>query len=75
MEKPTLKTWMEGGLDYIALKNLDIDGIRTIGSVLGQSIALDYYIRQVDFDLFYKYESYSIYSLALMACRLIFSLG
>lgn len=50
MEKPTLKTWMEGGLDYIALKNLDIDGIRTIGSVLGQSIALDYYIRQVGFD-------------------------
>ncbi|KAJ8637012.1 hypothetical protein MRB53_011279 [Persea americana] len=48
VEKPTLKTWMEGGLDYIALKNLDIDGIRTIGSVLGQSIALDYYIRQVD---------------------------
>ncbi|XP_078446790.1 protein RETARDED ROOT GROWTH, mitochondrial-like [Wolffia australiana] len=48
VEKPTLETWMQGGLDYILLKNLNIDGIRTIGSVLGQSIALDYYIRQVD---------------------------
>jgi hypothetical protein len=38
---------MEGGLDFIILKDLSIDGIRTIGSVLGQSIALDYYIRQV----------------------------
>ncbi|KAK8921646.1 hypothetical protein KSP39_PZI020787 [Platanthera zijinensis] len=48
VEKPTLDAWMEGGFDYITLKNLSIDGIRTIGSVLGQSIALDYYIRQVD---------------------------
>ncbi|KAJ9553614.1 hypothetical protein OSB04_017659 [Centaurea solstitialis] len=47
-EKPTLDTWMEGGLDYIMLQYLNIDGIRTIGSVLGQSIALDYYVRQVD---------------------------
>ncbi|CAL9098197.1 unnamed protein product [Musa textilis] len=39
---------MQGGLDYIMLKNLSIDGIRIIGSVLGQSIALDYYIGQVD---------------------------
>lgn len=38
---------MEGGLDYITLKCLDIDGIRIIGSVLGQSIALDHYVRQV----------------------------
>jgi hypothetical protein len=47
VEKPTLETWMQGGLDYIVLRDLSIDGIRTIGSVLGQSIALDYYIRQV----------------------------
>ncbi|XP_075498844.1 protein RETARDED ROOT GROWTH-LIKE [Primulina tabacum] len=47
-EKPTLNTWMQGGLDYIMLQYLNIDGIRTIGSVLGQSIALDYYVRQVD---------------------------
>ncbi|GFQ03570.1 hypothetical protein PHJA_002500800 [Phtheirospermum japonicum] len=47
-EKPTLNTWMEGGLDYIMLQYLNVDGIRTIGSVLGQSIALDYYVRQVD---------------------------
>ncbi|KAK4280046.1 hypothetical protein QN277_011721 [Acacia crassicarpa] len=47
-EKPALSTWMQGGLDYITLQYLNIDGIRTIGSVLGQSIALDYYGRQVD---------------------------
>ncbi|KAM7499199.1 hypothetical protein LguiA_023613 [Lonicera macranthoides] len=47
-EKPSLSTWMQGGLDYIMLQYLNIDGIRTIGSVLGQSIALDYYVRQVD---------------------------
>ncbi|XP_050386455.1 protein RETARDED ROOT GROWTH-LIKE [Argentina anserina] len=47
-EKPDLDTWMEGGLDYIMLQHLNTDGIRTIGSVLGQSIALDYYVRQVD---------------------------
>nr|XP_043612744.1 protein RETARDED ROOT GROWTH-LIKE-like [Erigeron canadensis] len=47
-EKPTLETWMEGGLDYIMLQYLNIDGIRTISSVLGQSIALDHYVRQVD---------------------------
>ena len=46
-EKAALNTWMEGGLDYIMLQYLNIDGIRTIGSVLGQSIALDYYGRQV----------------------------
>ncbi|KAG1347851.1 Sad1-interacting factor 2 [Cocos nucifera] len=48
VEKPLLDTWMQGGLDYMVLKSLDIDGIRIIGSVLGQSIALDHYIRQVD---------------------------
>ncbi|KMZ56870.1 hypothetical protein ZOSMA_8G00090 [Zostera marina] len=48
LEKPFLQTWMEEGLDYIILKSFNIDGIRTVGSVLGQSIALDYYIRQVD---------------------------
>ncbi|KAL1819272.1 hypothetical protein ACET3Z_014141 [Daucus carota] len=47
-EEPNLVTWMQGGLDYIMLQYLNIDGIRTIGSVLGQSIALDYYVRQVD---------------------------
>nr|XP_043634117.1 protein RETARDED ROOT GROWTH-LIKE-like [Erigeron canadensis] len=47
-ENPILDTWMEGGLDHIMLQYLNIDGIRTIGSVLGQSIALDYYVRQVD---------------------------
>ncbi|XP_073004803.1 protein RETARDED ROOT GROWTH, mitochondrial-like [Typha latifolia] len=48
VEKPSLPTWMQGGLDNIVLKSLDADGIRIIGNVLGQSIALDHYIRQVD---------------------------
>lgn len=48
-ENPALRTWMQGGLDYILLQNLNTDAIRTIGCVLGQSIALDYYVRQVSF--------------------------
>ena len=46
-EKPTLAEDMQGGADYIILKHLDTDGIRIIGSVLGQSIALDYFVSQV----------------------------
>lgn len=38
---------MQGGADYIVLKTLDTDSIRIIGSVLGQSIALDYFVSQV----------------------------
>ncbi|KAL2904082.1 Sporulation protein RMD1 [Bienertia sinuspersici] len=47
-ENPTLDEEMLGGADYIVLKHLDTDGIRIIGSVLGQSIALDYFVSQVD---------------------------
>ncbi|GLT70078.1 hypothetical protein SLA2020_421790 [Shorea laevis] len=47
-EMPTLNTWMQGGLDHIMLQFLNIDGICTIGSVLGQSFALEYYVCQVD---------------------------
>ncbi|KAK4263526.1 hypothetical protein QN277_028922 [Acacia crassicarpa] len=47
-EKPHLVKDMRGGPDYIVLKSLDTDGIRIIGSVLGQSIALDYFVSQVD---------------------------
>ncbi|KAI7737764.1 hypothetical protein M8C21_013259 [Ambrosia artemisiifolia] len=47
-EKPLLAEAMQGGPDYIVLKNLDIDSIRIISSVLGQSIALDYFVSQVD---------------------------
>lgn len=39
---------MLGGADYIVLKTLDTDGVRIIGSVLGQSIALDYFVSQVN---------------------------
>ncbi|XP_057866094.1 protein RETARDED ROOT GROWTH, mitochondrial isoform X2 [Cryptomeria japonica] len=48
VEKPSLDTWMREGHDYIVLKRFDIDCIRTIGIVLGQSIALDHFVRQVD---------------------------
>lgn len=51
VEKPSLETWMQGGPDYIVMKRFDIDGIRIIGSVLGQSIALDHFVRQVSFML------------------------
>ncbi|GFP87327.1 sad1-interacting factor 2 [Phtheirospermum japonicum] len=47
-EKPLLDEDMQGGPDYIVLKNFDIDSIRIISSVLGQSIALDYFMSQVD---------------------------
>ena len=48
VENPSLDTWMQNGHDHIMLKRFDIDCIRTIGSVLGQSIALNYFVRQVD---------------------------
>eukprot|EP00252_Welwitschia_mirabilis_P013112 TRINITY_DN28996_c0_g1_i1.p1 TRINITY_DN28996_c0_g1~~TRINITY_DN28996_c0_g1_i1.p1 ORF type:complete len:392 (-),score=49.06 TRINITY_DN28996_c0_g1_i1:189-1364(-) len=48
LEKPSLDKWMQDGPDYIVLKRFDIDCIRIIGSVLGQSIALDHFVRQVD---------------------------
>ncbi|KAL8162172.1 hypothetical protein V2J09_013661 [Rumex salicifolius] len=47
-ENPALGSWMQAGLDHIMLQYLNVDSVRTIGSVLGQSIALDYYVRQVD---------------------------
>lgn len=47
-EKPFMEEDMQGGPDYIVLKHLDPDSIRIIGSVLGQSIALDYFVSQVD---------------------------
>ncbi|KAE8653713.1 hypothetical protein F3Y22_tig00117056pilonHSYRG00057 [Hibiscus syriacus] len=43
-EQPLLTKDMQGGPDYIVLKTLDTDSIRVIGSVLGQSIALDYFV-------------------------------
>ncbi|XP_052199598.1 protein RETARDED ROOT GROWTH, mitochondrial [Diospyros lotus] len=47
-EMPLLVEDMQGGPDFIVLKNIDTDSIRIIGSVLGQSIALDYFVSQVD---------------------------
>ncbi|XP_077223803.1 protein RETARDED ROOT GROWTH, mitochondrial-like isoform X2 [Tasmannia lanceolata] len=48
VEKTLLVTWMQGGHDYIVLQNLDPDGMSIIGNILGQSIALDYFVQQVD---------------------------
>ncbi|TYI29800.1 hypothetical protein ES332_A05G342600v1 [Gossypium tomentosum] len=45
-EQPLMTGDMQGGPDYIVLKTLDTDSIRIIGSVLGQSIALDYFVSQ-----------------------------
>ena len=51
---------MQGGPDYIELKSLDTDGIRLIGSVLGQSIALDYFVSQVGiYQMAYYLDLYS----------------
>ncbi|GAA0176606.1 hypothetical protein LIER_29568 [Lithospermum erythrorhizon] len=47
-ENPLLEEDMQGGSDYIVLKKFDTDSLRVIGSVLGQSIALDYFVSQVD---------------------------
>ena len=62
-QTPTLNTWMQGGLDYIMLQYLNIDGIRTIGSVLGQSIALDYYVRQVCIILAFHFPGCQVYGI------------
>ncbi|KAK4358038.1 hypothetical protein RND71_023648 [Anisodus tanguticus] len=46
-EKPSLVEDMQGGADHIVLRNLDTDSIRIISSVLGQSIAPDYFVSQL----------------------------
>ncbi|MCL7031793.1 hypothetical protein MKW94_001445 [Papaver nudicaule] len=47
-EKQDLPTWMQGGLNCVLLRHLNMDGICTVSNVLGQSVALDYYSRLVD---------------------------
>ncbi|RZC91062.1 hypothetical protein C5167_028897 [Papaver somniferum] len=47
-ENSNLPMWMQGGQGYVMLQHLDIDVIHVISSVLGQSIALDYYVRKAD---------------------------
>lgn len=46
--RPTLSEWSEGGHDRVMLRKLDIDNIRVISSILGQSIALDHYAKKVE---------------------------
>ncbi|KAI3983358.1 hypothetical protein MKX01_013425 [Papaver californicum] len=48
IEKPTLPVLMQGGFDYIMLQEVNPSGIQIIGSIIGQSVALKHYIRQVD---------------------------
>ncbi|KAK8584383.1 hypothetical protein V6N12_068627 [Hibiscus sabdariffa] len=47
-EQSLLTKDMQGEVDYIVLKTLDTGRIHIIGSVLGQSIALDYFVSQAD---------------------------
>ncbi|XP_026390797.1 uncharacterized protein LOC113286378 isoform X1 [Papaver somniferum] len=47
-ENPYFPMWMQGGEGCVMLQHLNTDGVRVISTVLGQSIALDYYIRKVD---------------------------
>ncbi|MCL7026380.1 hypothetical protein MKW94_002618 [Papaver nudicaule] len=48
IQKPNLPVQMQGGFDYIMLQELNPSGIQIIGSIIGQSVALKHYIRQVD---------------------------
>ncbi|KAI3924155.1 hypothetical protein MKX01_029690 [Papaver californicum] len=47
-ENSNLPMWMQGGQGSMMLQHLDTDGYRVISSVLGQSIALDYYVRKAN---------------------------
>lgn len=44
---PTLPVWSDGGQDHVIVKRLDLNSIRVISSVLGQSVALDFYAKTV----------------------------
>mmetsp|Transcript_11585 Transcript_11585/g.42362 ORF Transcript_11585/g.42362 Transcript_11585/m.42362 type:complete len:471 (-) Transcript_11585:111-1523(-) len=46
--RPSLSAWSALGQDCILLKRLDMNNIRVISSVLGQSVALDHYSTRVD---------------------------
>lgn len=52
-ENPLLDMDMQGGPDCVVLRTLDTDSVRVIGTVLGQSIALDYFVSQVTYFLNY----------------------
>ncbi|CAD7700232.1 unnamed protein product [Ostreobium quekettii] len=46
--RPTIQNWYRQEADRLVLKVLDADNMRVISTVLGQSVALDQYSRQVD---------------------------
>ena len=46
---PSLPVWSEGGQDHVIVKRLDLNSIRVISSVLGQSVALDFYAKTVSY--------------------------
>ena len=43
-----LEEWSELGVDKISVRKLDLNNVRVISTVLGQSVALDHYAQQVD---------------------------
>ena len=43
-----LEEWSELGADKITVQRLDLNNVRVISTVLGQSVALDHYAQQVD---------------------------
>ena len=45
--RPKLAGWSEGGQDHIMVKQLDMNNIRVISSVLGQSVALEFHAKKV----------------------------
>lgn len=46
--RPNMEAWSTHSPEYIRLKRLDWSNMRVIGSVLGQSVALDFYARNVE---------------------------
>lgn len=46
--RPNLATWSQAGYDTIFLQKLDLDNIRVVCSILGQSVALEHHLRKAD---------------------------
>jgi len=46
--RPTMARWSSLGNDSLTVKRLDVNNIRVISSILGQTVALDHYALKVD---------------------------
>eukprot|EP00249_Psilotum_nudum_P015050 c25140_g1_i2 orf=1030-1728(+) len=44
----SLDSWSRGGHDTMFLKKLDLDNVKIVSSVLGQSVALEHHIKKAD---------------------------